>query len=131
MDRFYNAMWKFETANFRVVWSITDCEDLDLSWDDTGEVKERLESGEYIAFDSEMNVIYKPTGQEIGASYLGQSIYDNPKDFMDHLGCRSKGYGSYFSDMVRDAIKEARKNVAMYHDINLRSVKNEPSTTCD
>jgi hypothetical protein len=61
-------------------------------------------------FDSEMIVYYR--GQEVGADYLGQSIYENVSDFRDHIGMNTRGHGSYFSDMVRGAVAEARKNLA-------------------
>jgi len=99
-------MWKFKTPNFVVKWEVTDCQDLDLSWDDTGEVEENLESGLYTAFDSCIQVTY--LGKVIGESYLGQSIYENVEDFRDHFGLANTKYSSYFSDMVREAIQEAR-----------------------
>lgn len=106
------TLWQFKTRNFTIQWLVTPCDYLDLSWDDTGEVREKLESGIYVAFDSEMRVLHN--GIEIAADYLGQSIYENPKDFRDHIGLAKKSredgrnYGSYFADMVRQAISEAR-----------------------
>ena len=104
------VMWQFKTRNFTVQWLIVPCEDLDLSWCETGETRENLESGLWTAFDSEMRVLFR--GVEIGATYLGQSIYENPSDFRDHIGMNAKGHGSYFSDMVKEAISEARKTLA-------------------
>lgn len=110
------VMWTFKTRNFRVEWSLSPCEDLDLSWDDTGETRENLESGLWEAFDSKITVYFR--GAEIGCAYLGESIYENPSDFRDHIGINMKSrvdgrnYGSYFSDMVREAISEARKTLA-------------------
>jgi len=99
-------MWKFSTPNFTVVWYVSPCDDLDLSWDDDGSIRDGLNSGKYVAFDSEVSVFFK--GRKIASEYLGQSIYENVKDFRDHFGAANKGYGSYFSDMVRQAIREAR-----------------------
>jgi hypothetical protein len=111
-------MWTFETRSFRVVWTITPCYDLDLSWDETGETAEKITSGEWDAFDSAIKVYHRPTGLELGAAYLGQSIYANPAEFRDHIGIKAKSrqdggnYGSYFSDMVRGAVAEARATLA-------------------
>lgn len=101
------TLWTFRTKNFTVAWEISPCFDLDLSWDDTGETAENLDSGLWTAFDSKMTVYYR--GAEIAADYLGQSIYENPSDFRDHIGMNAKGHGSYFSDMVREACKQARE----------------------
>ena len=103
-------MWSFETARFRVEWQAQPCDDLDLSWDDTGETRDNLESGLWTAFDSAMVVYFDD--REIGADYLGQSIYENPSEFRDHIGRNAKGHGSYFIDLVRGAIREARATLA-------------------
>jgi hypothetical protein len=110
MRRYSETLWEFKTARFRVAWEISPCEDCDLSWDDTGEVADKINSGLWYAFDSAV-VVYLD-GREVGADYLGQSIYENPRDFRDHLGMNAHGHGSYFSDMVRGAIAEARKNLS-------------------
>jgi len=104
------VMWTFKTRNFTVEWAISPCEYLDLSWDDDGDVRDHLDAGLWEAFDSVVRVYYR--GHEIGADYLGQSIYENPADFRDHIGMNDKGHGSYFSDMVRGAVAEARKALA-------------------
>lgn len=112
------TMWAFNTAHFRVVWSITPCYDLDLSWDESGEVAGQITRGELDAFDSAIKVYHRPTGLELGAAYLGQSIYANPAEFRDHIGIKAKSrrdgrnYGSYFPGMVREAIAEARATLA-------------------
>ena len=103
------TLWTFKTRNFQVQWRVSPCYELDLSWDDDGSVREGLESGLLTAFDSEMVVLYR--GAEVGADHLGQSIYEDVRDFRDHIGMNVKGHGSYFSDMVRGAIAEARKTL--------------------
>lgn len=104
------VMWQFKTRNFTVQWLISPCYDLDLSWCETGETRENIASGMWTAFDSEIRVLFR--GTEVGAACLGQSIYENPSDFRDHIGMNAAGHGSYFSGMVREAIAEARKNLA-------------------
>lgn len=107
----------FHTRNFSVVAAIEPDNDLDLSFDDTGEVTEKLNSGEYEAFQTAVHVYYR--GAEVGADYLGGSIYANPRDFFkEHIGLAAKSradgcnYGCYFPDMIRTAIAEARKMLA-------------------
>lgn len=77
-------MWRFETARFAVIWTISPSESCDLSWDETGETRFNLESGLWSAFDSKMSV--ELDGVEIAADYLGESIYEDPADFRDHIG---------------------------------------------
>jgi hypothetical protein len=109
-------IWEFKTKNFIVRMSCEyDEEATDLSWDETGEVAEKLESGEWSVYTFHAEVIERATGATIGEDYLGDSIYANPEDFRDHIGLAIKSrasgrnYGSYFTDMIREAISEARK----------------------
>lgn len=112
------TIWRFRTRNFTVE---VDCdyetECLDLSWDETGEIREAIESGEMAAYVMRARVLDKH-GNEIGRDYLGQSIYADPREFRDHVGLVIKSredgrnYGSYFVDMVREAIREGRQTYA-------------------
>jgi len=106
-----DILWEFKTKNFKVVWSIDDDDDVDLSFDESGEVQSNIESGLWVAFISEIKVMHNKTGLELGATSLGGSIYENPEDFRGHIGMKAKGHGSYFSEMVREAIKEARRTL--------------------
>lgn len=110
-------IWQFKTKHFIVRMSCDYDQDMvDLSWDDTGEVREKLASGEWAVYTFHAEVIERSTGNTIGEDYLGGSIYGDPEDFRDHVGLAEKGrkdgrnYSSYFTDMIREAIKEARKN---------------------
>lgn len=58
---------------------------------------------------SEIRVSTRYKNIPLASEYLGQSIYEKPADFRDHFGMNNKGYGSYFSQMVREAISNARK----------------------
>jgi len=78
---------EFETPNFRIVFDAIEENDLDLSFDDTGEVREKLESGEFIAFVARCRVFLKETDEEIGADYLGGCIYRSLEEFQDHRAC--------------------------------------------
>lgn len=109
---------EFETKNFKVIVDALPEDDLDLSWDDTGEIREGLESGRYIAFVARARVLFR--GREVGTDYLGSCIYKSFEDFMDHRECgkqnaeyERKGErgrcGSCFHQMINEACAEARK----------------------
>jgi hypothetical protein len=78
---------EFETENFRVVVDAIEEFDLDLSWDEDGSQRARLESGDLIAFCARARVILKSTGQELGTDYLGNCIYQSLQAFEDHREC--------------------------------------------
>ena len=80
----WETMWEFSTARFRVSWDIMPDYDTDLSFDESGEVRAKLESGDYQCFQSRMLVEFD--GRAVGVDYLGASIYDDPADFRDHIG---------------------------------------------
>jgi hypothetical protein len=115
----WQTMWKFHTPNFSVVWQITPDSDSDLSWDETGEVRENLERGIYQCFQSRIIVCYR--GDIIADDYLGGSIYKDPAEFRDHIGARGK-YGSYFTDMIRTAISDARRKFRKMQGVYIRKV---------
>ena len=104
-------MWSFKTKNFTVMWEIepdtlyTKYMDADLA----AECLEKVRSGEWKCFMSTVRVVENKSKVELATEYLGNSIYGNPADFRDHFGMKQKGHGSYFSDMVRTAVREARK----------------------
>lgn len=95
------TVWTFRTRYFSVTLCFSPCDDLDLSWDETGETREGLLSGELSAFDARVAVYYK--GQMVAADYLAQCIYSGLEDFKR---------GGYFTDMVRQACSEARRTLA-------------------
>lgn len=118
-------IWQFKTRNFRVVLSAETEQDPDLSWDETGEVSAKLESGEWGNYCFAVRV-YGPHGEELAADYLGNSIYADPAEFRDHIGLAAKAradgrnYGSYFLDMVRTTIEEAREAMADLQGVRIR-----------
>ncbi|MCZ2113534.1 MAG: hypothetical protein LC131_06835 [Anaerolineae bacterium] len=104
------VMWKFKTKNFTVIWKIQP-DVLDTRYmenDLANECSKKVRSGEWKCFMSEIQVIENSSKVALGEAFLGGSIYANPADFRDHFGMNKKGHGSYFSDMVREAIREAR-----------------------
>lgn len=102
--------------------------DVDLSWDDDGSVRAGLESGRFQHFGVVATVYCR--GSEIGSDSLWGCIYESPRDFMDHVGIRHYSpkpgvipegqCGSYFSNMVRIAISEARKSLSTLRSVYLR-----------
>jgi hypothetical protein len=77
----------FETTNFRVSVDAEYDYDTDLSFDDTGEVRRKIDSGEFLSFQVAVTVTHKPTGTELGSDYLGGCIYESIEAFQDHRAC--------------------------------------------
>lgn len=103
-------IWRFNTARFSVILDCDWEESPDFSFDETGEVAEKCRNGTWDCVCFRVRVLLD--GEEISSDYLGNSIHADVRDFArEHLGCRPKGYGSYFSDMVREAIGEARAEI--------------------
>lgn len=110
----WNNLWKFETKRFVVAldWAWEDYPD--LSWDETGETREKCESGEWGVYTFRIRVLLD--GREIAADHLGNSIYADPVEFYrEHIGIAAlsrrdgRNYGCYFSDMLRQSVSDARK----------------------
>jgi hypothetical protein len=121
----WENIWSFNTAQFRVDFDVAEDCDLDLSWDDDGSTREGLESGKYVAFQARVAVLDND-GDIIGTDYLGNCIYESAQEFCTshrdpnplNRNCTimRAAHGNcvichYFPDMVRIAIKEARKNL--------------------
>ena len=124
----YSTIREFKTRNFTVRMTAEEECDLDLSWDDDGSVRAGLESGRFVAFCAKCAVYFK--GNEVATDYLGNCIYESPRAFMDHVGIKhyspnpgtipEGGCGSYFPDMIRTAIAEARKEIASMKGVYIR-----------
>lgn len=130
-----NVMREFRTNNYIVRVSAEEEFDLDLSFDDSGRILKQLERGDLIAFCAHVEVIHRPTGAVLGEDYLGGCIYKSFADFMDHRACGKQNRkwkkqgktgvcGSYFSQMISEAIADARKNYKKLSTGKLRRVKN-------
>lgn len=108
-----NTIWQFDTKNFTIRMSWEYDNDPDLSWADA-ETMDKINSGEWSCYTFHSEVIERATGNVIGEDYLGGSIYARPEEFRDHVGLAIKAredghnYGSYFMDMIRQAIDGAR-----------------------
>lgn len=121
---------KFTTPQFSVIVDAVEDPDVDLSFDNTGEVIEALEAGTLQAFAVRARVFFD--GSEIGADYLGGCIYRDIADFQDHRECgkqnreyaargKSGRCGSYFHDMVKTAIAEARTKLRNLQNVRVRA----------
>jgi hypothetical protein len=121
---------KFKTKNFTVIVDAEPEEDLDLSFDDTGEVAAKLNNGDFIAFCAHARVLYR--GTELAEDYLGGCIYESLDAFMDHreVGKQNAEYerkgesgrcGSYFHDMISTVCAEARKELVKMQSVRVRA----------
>jgi hypothetical protein len=120
-------MYRFKTRNFVVRAYIESDIHVDASFDETGETRAKLDSGEYEAFETTVEVL-TATGIKLAESSLWGSIYARPADFFQEhrnpnpmerncsLMRAARGDNvaicSYFPEMVREAIGEARKAIA-------------------
>lgn len=121
-------VWQFRTARFTVALFVERDGSFKYDGDDPdGETQDRLDSGEFVAFNS--RVIVELDGEEIAADYLGGSVYeyDRVSEFWtnhrdpDPMGrncsiMRAKKGANvaichYFPGMVSAAISEARDYV--------------------
>ena len=112
---------EFQTAHFRIIIDAIEEDAPDLSFDETGEVLEKVDSGEYTVFCARARVIHDTLG-ELASDYLGNCIYSDISKFEDHRQCaaetrrlHSEGSnavcGSYFADMIGEVCREARKRI--------------------
>ncbi len=76
---------EFKTQNFHVKVDAIAEDDLDISWDDSGETRRGLENGSLIAFCARARVYFR--GLEVSSDYLGNCIYKSLEDFADHKEC--------------------------------------------
>lgn len=125
---------EFNTPNFRVIVQAEEETDLDISFDETDETQNKLESGEWVAFCAHALVIHKPTGAVLSEDFLGNCIYESYDAFMDHKECGRENArlaatgsaarcGSYFVDMVHTVCDEAREQIETLRATKTRSNK--------
>jgi hypothetical protein len=129
MERSLGIIREFKTRNFRVVVDAIEAHDVDLSFDDTGEVREHLQSGEYVAFAVRARCYLN--GRKLADDYLDGCIYRSISEFQDHRECgaetrklRAAGSdaicGSYFAEMVREVCNGARVALAEMQRVAVR-----------
>ena len=125
MNDIIDNLWTFKTARFTLSCDALVEDYPDLSWDETSEVAEKINAGEYMLFCARVTVYLD--GREIASDYLGNCVYEPGSFETDHRGpdpmnrnCtfmraargRNVVICHYFPDMVRAAIAEARKVLA-------------------
>jgi hypothetical protein len=116
-------IWKFETARFTVTMTAEPDYDVDLSFDETGEIREKLESGELQSFCAKCAVCLD--GNEIAADYLGSCIYANPDEFRDHIGTGEIAFKDRTRRDVCAAFETALRDIRHVKD---RHARGEVST---
>lgn len=97
--------WEFNTANFRVTLEI---EPEDMAPEDSFQFQEDIDAvrnGDVEWFCAIVAVYYK--GRKIAWDSLGGCAYRSVEDF--YTSHRKYKEGGYFTDMVSEAIREARK----------------------
>lgn len=121
-------VWKFRTKEFRVELYVTRDRNYQYDGDDEGgETQAKLDSGEYVAFDSVVTVEFR--GEEIASDHLGGSVYESDKvpefwtahrdsdpmnrncSIMRAANGENCGICHYFPDMVASAISLARAHM--------------------
>lgn len=137
------TVWTFRTERFAVSLMIIPDHAYRYDGDDEdGETQAKLDSGEYVAFDSVVTVTLD--GQEVATDSLGGSVYgaDEVAEFWtahrdrDPMNRNCSAYRNamraktgheccisnhYFPDMVRQAIAEARQTIARLQAVPLRA----------
>lgn len=123
------TMRTFTTQNFMVIADAIEEDSPDFSFDETGETQRKVCTGELLCFAARVRVLFH--GHEIGSDYLGNCIYRSLDEFMDHKECgkqnrewKAQGKhgrcGSYFHDMIREAIASARKELRKFNTVKVR-----------
>lgn len=115
--------WQFKTPRFTVALYLERDRNYTYDGDDeNGETQDKLDSGEYVAFDSA--VVVTCDGREIGRDDLGGSVYaaDDVAEFYtahrdpdaSNRNCSlypGRIVCHYFPDMVKQAIAAARESI--------------------
>ena len=131
---------KFVRGLFTVTVTAFDDDDISLSdYDDT--TRQRIDDGDLIVFRVEATLWL--LDHKLATDHLGGCIYESPSQFMDHIGLRkferelsakagrAIGIGSYFHDMVSNAIRDGReeaiKLLPQLHGLQLRGA---PKPAC-
>lgn len=106
-------MWSFKTKNFTVIWEIEPdvLNTQFMAKEVAEECRKNVRSRKWKCFMSTVRVIENISKITLGEAYLGNSVYENPAEFRDHFAMNQKGHGSYFSQMVREAIAIARERL--------------------
>lgn len=102
-------IYKFKTRNFTISVDAIEEIDPDFSFDESGEAAEMINRGDFLCFSVRVSLSFRDL--DIAEDYLGNCIHENFRGFRDNIGSKRGGYGSYFSDMVRQVIREGRERM--------------------
>jgi len=106
MTRHYDTLHTEDTQGFHIVcsttWEDTPPQDMfDASVEDIGEIHRKIDNGTYEWFAVRVEAYQQ--GILLGTDFLGCCLYESQKDFLAD---------AYYEDMVYNAIKEAKSNLA-------------------
>jgi len=107
-------IYRFCTANFIVTVEALPEYNFDFEyWEekDIKSTKAKLKRGTLQLFCVKASVFHIKRNQELSSDYLGGCLYKNVSDFRDNLGIAQTKYGSYFHDMIKTVISEAKDNL--------------------
>lgn len=101
----YDTIWQFKTARFLIALEVTpELEPPDGQFDDRQTIDDIL-SGRVEWFTARVSVYLG--GLRVGYDTLGCCAYVFADEFRTaHIGYKG---GDYFTDMVREAVREARR----------------------
>lgn len=116
-------VWNFKLGRVEVTFEIEQDQGYQYDGQDPdGEIQDKLDHGEYVAFNSKASVYIDH--MEMGVDYLGGSVYEFGKEheFWTAHRTSSPEYRNtlaqkaahrcichYFPDMIREAIRQARE----------------------
>lgn len=124
---------EFRTARFVVVVDAIEdysaLDDLACSPEAQAELRENLDSGQWILFTARARVLLD--GDVIASDYLVGCVYASLADFADHMACgranrehAKEGHagrcGSYFADMIATVCAEARRHLLSMQGVYVR-----------
>lgn len=152
----WEEIWQFNTARFRIVAEVTDCEDDPADSFSMQKDIDMVREGRVKWFDARVRVLlitgdHESDVEELGSDYLGRCAYDRAIDLFRHHASgvarlrRLRGrtdsnsrrerkrieewlannlklnpphtYGEYGPDMVREAVRDARRTLAKQAEI--------------
>lgn len=104
----FGRIWMAQTAHFTISLILEESFQAYDGDDESGEIAEKLNNGDFVMFDSKVVVEINIDGANnitIGADYLGNSVYEDGKTLQFiHDG--------YFQDMLNLACSQARDFLA-------------------
>jgi hypothetical protein len=121
---YWEKMWSFQTSRFLIVAEIApeDSAPEDSFDDCCQDAIDAIRAGDMAWFMVRVRVLHN--GSELGADYLGGCAYNDASEFFNEhikgaayrreMAAKDIMCGSYFPQMVREAISEARKTAQAY-----------------